>query len=396
MLKIAGRVARRVCIVTSIHPDFDARIWKHAVSLAASGVFVTLICPWSARTPPHEGNVDVVRFKRARGLLERLAVLPWRIGRLVFAQMRVTDVFHFHDIDVLPLMAVVSIAKRVVYDVHENYPEEARLRKAVPAILRGPFSTLVRYAQMGLAWPIRNVVLVAPSQERDFPGTRFNKIYVRNYASRQFGQLGEDVVSDPNTVVFSGSQHVNNGSLLLLEIAAAAKELRPEIRFIVADRFSASSFRQEFLDSRRSLQLDETILLFKNVLPHELNKVLARSAVAISPNLRVPQQINGVHTKLFEYMAVGLPIVASDLPHQVALLKEANCGLLARPEAVQEFAHALVDLLSDPVRAKTLGENGRRAFFEKYSYEAQVPALIHFYESICKSSWTNDGATSPQ
>src|SRR5690349_13968702 len=136
MLENAGCVIRRVCIVTSIHPDFDARIWKHATSHAASGVSVTLICPWSAQTPPHEGNVDIIRFKRARGLLERLVVLPWRIGRLVFARLRVSDLFHFHDIDLLPLMAVVSIPKRVVYDVHENYPEEARLRKAVPAILR--------------------------------------------------------------------------------------------------------------------------------------------------------------------------------------------------------------------------------------------------------------------
>jgi glycosyltransferase involved in cell wall biosynthesis len=383
MRKSVKSFARRVCIVTSIHPDFDARIWKHATSLAAAGMKVTLICPWSAEAPPHEANVEVVRFTRARGLLERLAALPWRIGRLVLGRLRSTDVFHFHDIDLLPLMALVSLSRSVVYDVHENYPEEARLRKAIPAVLRGPFSALVRYGQIGLAWPIRNIVLVAPSQEEDFPGRRFNKLYVRNYASRQFGKATETIVGAPYTVVFSGSQHVNNGSLLLLEIAAAAKKVRPQIRFMAADRFTDRAFRASFLEHRHRLDLDDTVSLFKNVLPHQLNAVLAQASVAISPNLRVPQQINGVHTKLFEYMAVGLPIVASDLPHQVALIADANCGMLAKPEFVEDFASAIVSLLDDPNRAKALGESGRKAFFEKYSYEAQMPSLIRFYESIC-------------
>ena len=38
-----------IAVVTSIHPDFDARIWKHVVSLAEAGIRVHFISPWDFR-----------------------------------------------------------------------------------------------------------------------------------------------------------------------------------------------------------------------------------------------------------------------------------------------------------------------------------------------------------
>jgi glycosyltransferase involved in cell wall biosynthesis len=110
--------------------------------------------------------------------------------------------------------------------------------------------------------------------------------------------------------------------------------------------------------------------------------VLNRATVAIAPNQRVPQHIIGLPTKLFEYMAAGLPIVASDLPPAIEFVGGSQAGLLAQPENPASFADSIDKLINDRLYARSLGQNGQRAFREKFSWESQMPDLAKFYERI--------------
>ena len=81
-------------------------------------------------------------------------------------------------------------------------------------------------------------------------------------------------------------------------------------------------------------------------------------------------------------MAAGLPIVASDLPHETELMSASNCGILARPEDPVSFAQAILKLAQDRNHAFTLGQNGQSAFRKNYSWEGELPKLLHFYNLI--------------
>jgi glycosyltransferase involved in cell wall biosynthesis len=119
-----------------------------------------------------------------------------------------------------------------------------------------------------------------------------------------------------------------------------------------------------------------------NVRPHELMSVLNKATIAISPNLRVKQQIRGAHNKIYEFMAAGLPIILSDLPRQVEVVGGSDCGILAQPEDTDSFVRAIVELVDNPIRGKQLGMHGQRAFRERYSWESQMPTLLELYERI--------------
>jgi glycosyltransferase involved in cell wall biosynthesis len=378
-----GRADRlfRVAIVTSIHPDFDARIWKHAKSLAARGHIVHLVCPWKVACETISG-VQLHPFHRVASRTKRLLQIPVRLIRQLMPLLREVDFVHFHDIDILPWMSLLSAFMPVVYDIHENYAEEMRVRDWVPPHLRTPLAFAVRWGQIALAWPVRNVVLVAMAQESDFSNQRFRKFYLKNYASLEFSQGTEDnYCHRKDGVIFSGSQHVNNGSLLLLDIAERMLKRRPELPFYAVDRFASQQFRSRVLAEIDSRELHNVEIL-PNLKPHELITTLNRATIAISPNLRVPQQIHGVHTKLFEYMAAGLPVVASDLPHQVEVVGGNRAGLLASPEDPSSFVTAIERLLDDREYAAQLGRQGQSAFRSKYCWEGQIDALEDYYAEV--------------
>ncbi|NVM20301.1 MAG: glycosyltransferase family 4 protein [Desulfobacterales bacterium] len=371
-----------ICIITSIHPDFDARITKQARSLAGYGYKVDLVCPWNCHDANTPGT-NFLTFKRANRRLTRF-LNYFRIGKCL--HKKPYDLYHFHDIDILPLFCLVKfLAKKpVIYDVHENYPEQMLVKFWVPRYLRPILSFLVKHAQRVCAYYIRNLIIVVPLQEAEFKASRYKKVMVRNFPSTDLLKGKQnDYESRPDTIIFTGKQNINNGSLLLLEIAEKVLKKHPRVQFLAIDFFAGNdALKKDMLDyiKDHSLQKKFAFLPFRRA--HEIMKYLNKATIAISPNLKVPQQIMGIHTKLFEYMTGGLPIVASKLPHQAEVISKANCGFLADPDSIDEFVDRICFLISNRSEAKQMGENGVRAFLEHYSWEIEVTKLRKMYDVL--------------
>jgi len=373
----------RVVIVTSIHPDFDGRIWKHARSLAEAGCRVWLICPWRVSDNEVRDGVTFQPFQRVQSRVFRPWLIPFRVIRRLLPLLRHADVIHFHDIDILPWMALVALRHDVVYDVHENYPDEMLVRDWIPRLLRWPLYHAVRLAEAVCSRVVRNCVLVVPAQDARFTSRRRRVIHIRNYATRRLvGGVRDDYFTRKDTVVFTGAHHDTNGSMLMLDVAARSRVRGLDFTFLMTDRFASEAFRGRFLQEIERLRLGDRVVIRPYVAAHEIMTILNQATIAISTNLRVPTQERGIHTKLFEYMAAGLPIVASDLPHQLELIGGAKAGLLAKPEHPETFVDALATLAADRTYAREIGLNGQRAFLERYCWESQMPELLKYYQAI--------------
>ncbi len=373
----------RVAIVTSIHRDFDGRIWKHARSLVDAGCEVHLVCPWHVAVREVRDGVTLHPFRRVESRPLRPFLIPLRLGQRLVPLLRAVDIVHFHDIDILPWMALVSLIRPVVYDVHENYPDEMLVRDWIPRLLRWPLYHGIWIIETALARMIGHCVLVVPAQDERFRAAGLRVIHVRNYASRALLGAAHDDYSGRNpVVVFTGAHHENNGSLLLLDIAARSRARGLDVKFLMTDRYASDVFWRRFFDEIARLDLANRIVIRSYVPPHDIMSLLNEAIVGISPNLRVAAQEKAIPTKLFEYMAAALPIVTSNLPNQAQIVSGNEAGLLARPEDPETFVDALAQLIHDRSYARKLGLNGRRAFLEKYCWESQVPDLLRFYDAI--------------
>ena len=97
-----------------------------------------------------------------------------------------------------------------------------------------------------------------------------------------------------------------------------------------------------------------------------------------------PEQIyiDSIPNKLFEYMAAGLPVIASNFPWWQKLIVELDCGLVVNPLDSQDIADAMQYLLEHPDIAEKMGHNGRQAVKNRFNWEADSKQLLDLYHLL--------------
>jgi hypothetical protein len=110
--------------------------------------------------------------------------------------------------------------------------------------------------------------------------------------------------------------------------------------------------------------------------------MLRRSAVGLVTMHNSPNYAEALPVKMFEYMAAGIPVVTNGIPLWKKIAEENHCGVSVDIEDTASFQAAVEALLNDPVRAKELGENGRRAVEEKFNWSVEERKLIALYRQL--------------
>ena len=107
-----------------------------------------------------------------------------------------------------------------------------------------------------------------------------------------------------------------------------------------------------------------------------------RAEVGLSPIPRGPLFDVSSPTKLVEYLALGIPSVANDIPDQAQVIDESGAGLCV-PMQAPDFAEATLRLLGDPALAARLGQRGPDWVRANRSYDILARRVAQAYGDIC-------------
>ncbi|MGR3173268.1 MAG: glycosyltransferase family 4 protein [Candidatus Scalindua sp.] len=88
--------------------------------------------------------------------------------------------------------------------------------------------------------------------------------------------------------------------------------------------------------------------------------------------------------KIFEYMAVGKPIVASGYPDSNSFIKDHHSGMLVEPGNEYQLAQAILELLMDSNLRDKLGAEARRMVEDKYTWKENASKIIEIYHHLCR------------
>lgn len=323
-------------------------------------------------------------FPRERGLRGRLSAY-WHFLKTALSER--WDVIHYHDFDLCPCAILVRLitGRSVIYDVHENYAEEVMVRAYISNAIR-PW---LKWCVIGIEWlttrMLGRVVVVVPCQIDRFKRWGCSSVtLVSNFAPRSFAPARSISGGKPcstHYVLNTGSQTVDYGAMLVLEAAAELHARDTAIPVVGIDRFEGSPGLRELV-LEAIPRVAPHYKLMPRVPPQELFRYMENALIGLSVMLDTPNKRIAYPTKLFEYMAYGIPIIATNVGYQAEIIHASGAGLLVPPDDPVALADAIASLWGDAKERARLGAAGRRAFFNSYCWELQGEQLLQLYRRI--------------
>lgn len=370
-----GPTARSVHLASTHRPG-DVRIFvRECRTLSEAGFDVTYIVPHE-----RDETVEGVRI-RAVPLPQSGAERLSRTLRDVYRKAREEpsdSIFHVHDAELLPYALLLALGGRtVVYDAHEDTPRQVLAQHWIPRYLRPVVSVFFSMLEWLSGRLFDHVIAAWPGIARRYPPERTTLL-------RNFPQIEEFALVDldgysrrGNVIVYAGGISRIRGIFELLE----ALDRIPD-NLAVRVELAGTFYPQELEREVAGRPAWDRVRFHGWLGRSELVRVMRRARIGYCVLLPTPQHVISYPNKLFEYMAAGLPVVASDFPVWREIVESADCGLLVDPRSPAEIARALQYLLQHPNEAEAFGRRGRRAFERRYNWDVEAKKLIDLYRHL--------------
>ncbi len=365
---------RRILHLTSVHEAGDTRIFvKECCSLAEAGFDVGLI---GTGTPsPENGGVRVTALPRRSRLGRWLLTNP---AIALAALRRRADLYHLHDPELLPLGLLLRLlGRRVVYDAHEDVPRQIMDKTWLPVWIRPIVAGLAGLVERVAGWALSGFVAATPTIGARFPQRRM--VVVRNYPrlDELEGIAAAPFASRPREVLYIGAVSRTRGAVEVVEgFRRVPAELQAEL--IVAGPCAPPELARELIE--RAGQ--SPVRLLGRRTRSEVRGLLARARVGMVTLQPTRSYLESLPVKLFEYMASGIPVVASDFAAWREIIDEPRCGLLVDPTDAAAVGDAMTWLLGHPQESEEMGRRGAAAVRARYHWNTQAAVLVDFYRRL--------------
>jgi hypothetical protein len=306
-----------------------------------------------------------------------MLVSPWRV-MMVGASLG-ARIYHLHDPELIPVGLVLKLlGKRVVYDVHENLPKQVLGKRWLPRWLRPLAARMATLIERVADSSFDAIVVANETSLARFRNPRTT--LVRNYADvREFARTGAETAYRERQPLIAYVGAISRERGLLQMVDAMAMVQHPDARLVLAgpmpgdlndvgaqrpgwDRVVAAGWH-----SRTAVQ-----------------DLLAQSRIGIAVLHPLPNYLDNYPSKLFEYMASGIPSIVSDFPLWREVIEEADCGVVVDPLDPPSIAAAIDELLADPGGAEAAGQRGRMAVHETLNWAVEGEKLVQLYSQLTR------------
>lgn len=363
-----------VAHLTSVHPRNDNRIFARMCRSLVSAGYRTHLVVADGLGDDRDHGVLISDVGRAvGGRAARIRELPTKVfHRALDLKPRIC---HLHDPELIPIGKKLRRAGcKVVFDSHEDVPMDILTKDYIPALLRGVVSRSYALYERIQCRNFDGVVAATPFIRDRFLQINPNTVDVCNYpALRDWPEVPDWSLRRDEVAYVGGIAEIRG----VRQMVDAIYNLK-DVRLNLAGRFNDDRLYREMLAHPGwSLVNDLGFLDSKQVLG-TLNRSKA-GLVVLHP---VRSYIDAQPVKMFEYMAAGIPVIASDFPLWREIIERNDCGICVAPNDPEAIAQAIRRIVDEPETARRMGENGRRAVVDRYNWASEEKKLITLYEGL--------------
>jgi glycosyltransferase involved in cell wall biosynthesis len=400
----------RICKIWDADYPWDVRVEKVADSLIAAGHEVHLVCRNLARRERCEsnGNLTIHRLPVVSEMFSPIHGLwnfPYPVNPVWIHSMdRVireaqVDLILVRDLLLALPAAILAKIHRipVILDMAENYP--AMLQDRLRYTPSGLLGRLVRHPspirlveRLSLALVDHIIVVVEESRERlvgaGVPSDRIT--IVCNTPRLEGWQAAASRQNCPRSKQDIHLAYLGNldGSRGLDVAIRAVHRLKDAGRFVKLSIMGNGPSREQLTALATHSGVADRVEITGRLPFSQVTEVMAQADIGLIPHYATAAWNSTIPNKLFDYMALGLPVIVSDTKPTARIVRKEQCGEVFRDRNEADLARCIV-ALADPKARRTQGENGRAAIARLYNWNYDSQILVRTLEAVRASVQTN-------
>lgn len=361
----------KICHLTTVHKQYDVRIFHKECTSLARQYETHLVVVNGSPAVMNRVQVHSINFKH-NIRLSRI----WKAVNLMY-QKAVDldcDVYHIHDPELLRIAVKLKArGKEVVYDAHEDVPRQILGKYWIPLPFRKLTSVIFEFYENKRAKQLSYVVTSTPHIRNRFIKINPNTVDIANYPILEKSRNIVQTKEKGNDFCYVGGIDENRGiRQLVRSFHGTTAKLK------LAGEFSPDSFKRKVAKQKGWENVEHLGFLNRIQVRELMNDSLA-GFVTLKPLINY---MDSLPVKMFEYMSMGLPVIASDFPLWKEIIEKNNCGICVNPMNPNEIRNAITHLLENEDVVKEMGGNGLRMVTEKFNWAVEEQKLIKLYSEF--------------
>lgn len=377
-----GKKRLKILVVKSYHKG-DTVVWEKASGLKKLGHYVEVLIPKKSQVKTFLENQDIpVHIINIRSSM--VTSNFWRKRYLdIVSIFKLRKLFHQFDIVDLNLQRarilgrISNIFRKkpiIISTVHGQDLDVSWIW------LMEIFTKKIDNKTVAISKDIKSYLL-----EKGFPAPKVSVIYngvnlkaidsvpyTQDFLYRLIGLKSEIPLVG---MIARFYPHIK-GHEVFIRSACQVKAKYPHIHFVIIGGapFEDDNFFIEMRNLTKKLNLEKTVHFIGELPNTDIPKVLDSLKVLVVPSLIR----EGFGLVIAEAMARKIPVIGSKIGAIPEVIKDIETGLLVPPKNPEALAKAMIFILSNPQKAKEMGEAGRRRVEKNFT----IGIMAHKYEKL--------------
>jgi glycosyltransferase involved in cell wall biosynthesis len=332
--KVNNLSGRRAAVIVFAYYPSDVRVMRSAVAMQKEGMAVDLFCLQQFPTEPSCETIDGVEVFRFRLKKRRGGKAAYAFQYLVFILAsfvwlsrhgirRWYDIVHVHNMpDFLAFSAVLAkaLGSRVVLDLHDPSPEVFRTVYDLPAN-SGLIRLLLLLEKWSIAfadkvltpnvafWKLFSGRSASPGKVEIVMNTPLEDVFP--FTEPGFLPSSPERVDKKFVVMYHGTLVERHGLHTAIEAVAQLRERIPGLYFHIYGEETAY-MREKINPLISALSLNDRVIYFGEQSQASIASAIRDCSLGVVPNLRTVFTEINFPTRIFEYLALGKPVIVPE------------------------------------------------------------------------------------
>lgn len=370
---------QRILLLSSVHPATDPRIRYKIAPALASRYKVMCALPSTGNETNFDSKVDIVQLPYYQRLMARILfchpVILWKCMRFR------PDLVHIFVPELIPVAMLFQwMGAKVIYEIQENLFKKFEIKKYNNAALfRHLFKYFDAYARKNF-----HCILTEMAYLQEYSDLTYKPVVINNFVSIPFVDAQtrfntKQVTSQP-AFFYSGVISMERCFGTLVEAVGVLNIKYPDL---IIHMFGPVRLTDEQTSQIPNYDRLKKHFKFYGYTDLRVSLGYADGCLAGIALLKpVADYPDSYPSKIFEYMALNLPVITSNFTLYRDIVEKSQCGFCIDPTSSGLLANTLDWIISQPAMATLMGTNGRKAAEKNYNWSSEEKKLLNFYQHI--------------